>query len=408
MKKLSINLFFIVCGLSVSAQVITREDSLNAGLVRSTNPTVISGYGEASLKYNTHFQTANINLDRVVVFLGHRFSKKISLFTETEIENAKVTGSNHGEISLEQAFLKFNANKDLYVVAGLFLPRIGIINENHLPTTFNSVARPQLETQLIPSTWRELGVGIYYSVPRIPGLNLSACVVNGLSAQNMGGGKGIVDARFEGSNATASNLAINAALLYYYKHFRFQVSGYYGGSVGLSPRSSDSLKLNSGAFGTPVGLFEANVQYLTKGFYAKALGCLVTIPDAQYINRAYANNTPSTMNGFYVEAGYNLLHKTKYEDKRLNVFGRYESFDLNATVPSVTSAGAGVRNDAWKKSYVTGGVSFQPIQGVLIKADVQVLTTGNYNQTLIINPNPSAAPYVPQQTFVELGVAYSF
>jgi hypothetical protein len=114
------------------------------------------------------------------------------------------------------------------------------------------------------------------------------------------------------------------------------------------------------------------------------------------------------MNGFYIEAGYNLLHKTKHEDKRLNVFGRYESFDLNATVPSVTSAGAGIRNDAWRKSYITGGVSFQPIQGVLIKADVQVLTTGNYNQTLIINPNPSAAPYVAQQTFVELGIAYSF
>ncbi len=403
MKQIYLNLLFLVCGLSLSAQVITREDSLNAGLVRSNNATVISGYGEASFKYNTHYQTANVNLDRVVVFLGHRFSKKISLFTETEIENAKVTGNNHGEISLEQAFLKFNANKDLYFVAGLFLPRIGIINENHLPTTFNSVARPQLETQLIPSTWRELGVGVYYNAPRIPGLNLSACVVNGLSAQGMGSGQGIVNARFEGSNATASNLAINAAVLYYYKHFRFQVSGYYGGTVGLSPRSADSLKLNSGAFGTPVGLFEANVQYLTKGFYAKVLGCIVTLPDAQYVNRAYANNTPSSMNGFYVEAGYNTLNKTKFENKKLNVFGRYESFDLNASTPT-----NGIRNDAWKKSYVTGGISFQPITGVLIKADVQFLTTGNYNSTLIINPNPTAAPYVPQQTFVELGIAYSF
>ncbi len=403
MKQIYLNLFLLCCGLSVSAQVITREDSLNAGLVRSNNPTVISGYGEASYKYNTHYQTGVANLDRVVVFLGHRFSKKISLFTETEIENAKVSGSSHGEISLEQAFIKFNANKDLYVVAGLFLPRIGIINENHLPTTFNSVARPQLETQLIPSTWRELGIGIYYSVPRIPGLNLSACLINGLSAQGMGGGQGIVNARFEGSNASASNLAVNAAVLYYYKHFRFQVSGYYGGSVGLAPRSADSLKLNSGAFGTPVGVFEANAQYLTKGFYAKALACIVTIPDAQYINRAYANNTPSSMNGFYVEAGYNILHKTKFENKKLNVFGRYESFDLNAAVPV-----NGIRNDAWRKSYVTGGVSFQPVQGVLVKADVQVLTTGNYNQTLIINPNPSAAPYVTQQTFVELGIAYSF
>ncbi len=404
MKHSYIVLLLLSLGFSLHAQVITREDSLQAGLVRSSNSTVISGYGEASLKYNTNYQTAKANLDRVVVFLGHRFSKKISLFTETEIENAKVTNNgSDGEISLEQAFLKFNANKDLYIVAGLFLPRIGITNENHLPTTFNSVARTQLETQLIPATWRELGVGVYYSVPQIPGLNLSACVVNGLNAQGMGGGQGIVNARFEGQNATASNLAVNAAILYYYKHFRFQASGYYGGTVGLTPRSADSLKLNSGAFGTPVGLYEIDAQYLTKGFYFKALGCLVSLPDAQYINRAYANNTPSSMNGFYVEAGYNLLNKTKYEDKRLNIFGRYEYFDLNATVPT-----NGIRNDAWRKSYITGGVSFRPVQGVLIKADVQVLTTGNYNQALIINPNPSAAPYLNQQTFVELGIAYSF
>ena len=404
MKQVYLNLVIVFSSLSLSAQVITREDSLNAGLVRSSNPTVISGYGEASVKYNTYYQTGKANLDRVVVFLGHRFSKKISLFTETEIENAKVTNNgSDGEISLEQAFLKFNANKDLYIVAGLFLPRVGIINENHLPTTFNSVARTQLETQLIPATWRELGVGVYYSVPQIPGLNLSACLVNGLSAQHIGSGQGIVDARFEGQNATASNLAVNAAVLYYYKHFRFQASGYYGGTVGLTPRAADSLRLNSGAFGTPVGLYEADVQYLTKGFYFKALGCLVSLPDAQYINRAYANNTPSSMNGFYVEAGYNLLNKTKFESKKLNVFGRYESFDLNATVPT-----NGIRNDAWKKSYVTGGISFQPVQGVLIKADVQVLTNGNYNQVLLINPNPSAAPLPTQQTFVELGVAYSF
>lgn len=403
MKHLFI--FFLVLSCTAFSQVITREDSLNAGLVRSNNPTVVSGYGEAAIRYNTNYQTGRANLDRVVVFLGHRFNKKISLFTETELENTKVDGSSLGEISLEQAFLKFNANKDFYISAGLFIPRIGIINENHLPTTFNSVSRPALETQLIPATWREIGVSLYYSVPRIPGLNLSAAVMNGLSAQGLGNGKGLVDARFEGRNATASNIAVTAAVLYYYRHFRLQASGYYGGTVGLTPRSADSLHLNSGAFGTPVGLFEANVQYLSRSFYFKALGCLVTIPDAAAVNHAYANNTPSQMNGFYAEAGYNFLNSEKYEHKKLVVFSRYEYFDLNAVVP--VNEG-GIRNDAWKKQYITSGIAFQPTTGVLIKADVQILTTGNYNQALFINPNPSAAPYLPQQTSVNIGLAYSF
>jgi len=75
-----------------------------------------------------------------------------------------------GEISLEQCFLKFNLNRDNYLVAGLFTPRIGIMNENHLPTTFNGNDRPFVETLIIPSTWREVGVGLYGDIRAIPGL----------------------------------------------------------------------------------------------------------------------------------------------------------------------------------------------------------------------------------------------
>ena len=144
--------------LSANAQVLTKEDSLAAGVVASEKATMISGYGEANYQNNTTYKTASANLERAVLFVGHKFNNKITFFSELEVENAKVAGGTAGgEIGMEQAFLKFNLNKDLYVVAGLFTPRIGIINENHLPTTFYSVLRPQLETQLIPATWREIG-----------------------------------------------------------------------------------------------------------------------------------------------------------------------------------------------------------------------------------------------------------
>jgi hypothetical protein len=68
---------------------------------------------------------------------------------------------NNAEISMEQAFLKFNLNAHQYIIAGLFTPRIGILNENHLPVNFNGVERPMVETLIIPATWRELGAGFY-------------------------------------------------------------------------------------------------------------------------------------------------------------------------------------------------------------------------------------------------------
>jgi hypothetical protein len=72
---------------------------------------------------------------------------------------------------MEQAFLKFDLTPDIYLNAGLFIPRIGIINENHLPVTYNGNDRPVVETMVIPATWREIGVSINGTVPALPGLN---------------------------------------------------------------------------------------------------------------------------------------------------------------------------------------------------------------------------------------------
>lgn len=242
-------LLMIASCLSLQAQVITREDSLNAGLTPKNNPTVISGYGQAKVQYDLRFQTGTASLTRNVIFLGHRFSNRISFFSEMELENAKVVGGKaSGEISMEQLFLKFNINRNNYLVAGLFIPRIGIINENHLPTTFNTNDRPYVEQLVIPSTWREIGVGVYGQIPKVPGLNYSAALINGLNSGGFVQGSGIAEGRFEGNNATASNLAVTGALLYYFRNFRMQVSTYYGGSAGLSQKQGDSLKLDYGAF----------------------------------------------------------------------------------------------------------------------------------------------------------------
>jgi len=252
----------LILGYSVQAQILTKEDSLAAGLDVSTKTTVLSGYGEMVVSHNRGLKTTTANINRFVTFFGHRFSKNITLFSEIELENARVSGgSPTGDIGLEQAFLKFDINRDLYIVGGLFTPRIGITNENHLPTTFNGNYRHFVETILIPATWREIGVGVYGRVYRIPGLNYYFGVTNGLNSAGFTRTGGIAAGRSEGSNATASNIAVHAAGLYYYKNFRIQASGYYGGSAGINPLTADSLKLNSGLFGTPIGVGEVNVQY---------------------------------------------------------------------------------------------------------------------------------------------------
>lgn len=405
MKKLLLGLTCCITFTFASkAQVLTKEDSLNAGLVAKEVSTLIGGYGEAAYRNDLNLKTASVNLTRNVIFIGHKFNNRISFFSETEIEDAKIEGGEAGgEISLEQAFIKFNINRNNYITAGLFIPRIGIINENHLPTTFNTVSRPRLEQKLIPSTWRELGFSVYGTIPAVNGLNYSVGLMNGLNSENFEGGKGIRSGRFEGSNATAGNIAVTGSILYYVGSFRLQVSGYYGGSAGLSPRAADSLRLNSGAFGTPVAVEEANIQFRKNGFYGIALFSAIQIPDADALNVAYAKNVPELMMGYYGEFGYNLLETTKYKEKKLNLFARYESFDLNASLPK-----NGIENDLYKQSYLFAGLSFLPVPGIIVKADFELQTTGEPNQALIINPSPVAPKYQKQQSFFNLGIGYSF
>ncbi len=401
--------FLVFALLAASArcfgQVFTREDSLHAGLVRTNNQTVISGYGQAKVEYDLRQGTGVANLTRNVLFLGHRFTSRIYFFSELELENAKVVGGQpSGEISMEQLFLKFNVNRDLYLTAGLFIPRIGIINENHLPTTFNGNDRPFVETFLIPATWRELGIGVYGNIRRIPGLNYSFALVNGLNSAGFVNGSGIREGRYEGSNASASNIAITGALLYYYRDFRFQVSAYYGGSAGLTKRKADSLQLARGAFGTPVALFEGNVQYFKNGVSFKALAATSQIPDAYAINRAYANNTANTMIGAYGELGYDLIHAFN-ETSRQNftVFARYEFIDLNKKIPS-----NGISNPTLRKNYTVVGFSYRPTNGVIIKADYVLRVTGDRNPELIVTPYPQSQPYYTSNGFINIGIGYSF
>ena len=169
--------------------IFTNEDSLAQGI--SKQKTVISGYGSAAYQRDFNQKQATITLERAVFFVGHQFNSKISVFTELEVENAKVEGgAEGGEIAMEQAFLKFNLNPHQYIIAGLFVPRIGILNENHLPVNFNGVERPLVEQLIIPATWRELGVGFYGKSTKMP-LNYSIAIMNGLNSEAFEHGTGI-------------------------------------------------------------------------------------------------------------------------------------------------------------------------------------------------------------------------
>jgi len=394
-------------GLTKAQQLIanTGEDLLT-GNNGSEGQTVISGYGEAAFQRDFKYKNSTANLSRGVLFLGHQFSNRIAFFSELEVEDARVeAGKFKGAIGFEQLFIKFSLNPRQYFVAGLFLPRIGILNENHLPINFNGTERPLVETLIIPSTWRELGIGFYGQMATMP-VTYSIAVINGVNAQNFAHGTGIGGGMGEGQAVSMNNIAVTGALQAYLGNFRFQVSGYVGGSIPFSQYQSDSLKAPKGMFAAPVYLGEADMQYTRGGFYGKLLGTYVALPEADEINALFANNTPSSMYGAYAEIGYNLLQKAKkptWASRQLVAFARYEKLNVNNTLPA-----SGIIDGTLDQSHLLAGLCYYPLPNVVLKADMRFTHTGPQNKALFLNPPPVMIPYQQNNSFLNLGIGYSF
>ena len=52
------------------------------------------------------------------------------------------------------------------VRAGMVLVPVGIVNERHEPPTFNGVERTFVDTVIVPTTWRDVGVGAFGDLGR--------------------------------------------------------------------------------------------------------------------------------------------------------------------------------------------------------------------------------------------------
>ena len=162
--------------------------------------------------------------------------------------------------------------------------------------------------------------------------------------------------------------------------------------------------MNSGAFGTPIYLGEADLQYSRNGFSAKALGVYISYPDAGKINNRFSKNMASGLYGAYVELGYDWLNK-KNNQGQLISFARLETLDMNLSIPG---KGDAIYDGTEKQTHLVAGFSYLPLPNVVIKADIRLLHTGPQNPDLIINPPPNQLPYRQRNQFLNIGIGYSF
>ena len=329
--------------------------------------TTVGGYGE--IHYTNRSGRGNpgeVNLRRFVVYLAHSFNDRIAFRSELEVEDARLEGGElGGEVALEQAFLDYRLSDGLTIRTGLVLPPVGIVNETHEPPTFNGVARPAFDHDVIPTTWREIGIGALGTLPGVRGASYRVYVVNGLRAEGFSAGEGIREGRQEGHEASFANPSITGRVEWSRPGLKVGGSFWHGGTA-----NQDSV-LGTGPFAAPITLLSADARYDAGGFMFRGVAAHLWISDAGAINARYASAVGSRIAGGYVEAAYDLLQAlAPASSQKLNAFVRHERYDTQAAVPAATP-----RDDSLARRITTFGLTYKPTWNTAFKGDCQLLRT---------------------------------
>jgi len=369
MIKLSVLLLLLVVNLSYS-QTVQDSTQLNPQDQQNSAQRMLSGnfgkavtlgaYGE--LTYNQP-EGANGELDvqRLVLFLGYKFDDRTQFVSEIEIEHVE-------EIFLEQAFINYAVGDNVSLRGGLMLIPMGIINEYHEPTTFNGTERPAVDNVIVPTTWRELGVGVSGRFPDAS-VGYQAYIFNGFKSTDIdgeGGVKGFLKGsnglrggRQKGIKSTVDSPTFSTKIEYYgLPGLRMGLSGYFG-----KTQATDEVEhLDGATIGIAMVGFDA--RYAFKKITARGQIIYASLSDTQAYNTLTDKDLGSALLGYYGEVAYNILPLIARQ--RLFAFARYEKYDTHAS-----TSGMLVINDAYNRTDITTGLSYHIAQGVVIKGDYQ-------------------------------------
>ena len=356
----------VVAALALAALPFTSTRAAQVAAQESDEErTSIGGYGEVHYNNRSGPDTPGVvNVARFVLFLSHQFNDRIAFRSELEVEDAKVEAGHDaaGEVSVEQVYLDYMFSPAATLRAGLLLAPIGIINETHEPTTFNGVERPAFDTDVIPTTWRDIGVGLVGQIPGASGLGYRVYLLNGLVASEFTADQGIREGRQEGQLASFANPSLTGRLEYGRPGLKVGASFWYGGSANQDPA------LGTGTFDNAVALVSADARYDIGPFMFRGVVANVSIADAEAINAAFASRVGSRIAGGYLEGAYNVLSKlVPASTQQLNAFVRHERYNTQASVPDGVT-----RDDAFARRITTFGLTYKPVYNVAFKGDYQL------------------------------------
>ncbi len=306
--------------------------------------------------------TNTIDLARAVFYFGYKFDDHFVFNSEVEYEHAVAASDKEGEVEIEFAYVDWlSPSKAFRARAGLILVPMGLLNELHEPPTFLGARRNDVETLILPTTWRELGLGGYGEAGPFA---YRLYLLNGLDSEGYSA-EGIREGRQEGSLAKAEDLALTGRLDF------VGVNGLLAGASFFTGCSGQGRATASGD--APCGrttVWDVHADFRWRGLSLRALVAGSTISEAAALSELNGlsgdEGIGSRQRGWYAEAGFDVLTLVPRTRLSLTPFVRYEEWDTQAAVPDGYA-----RNPENDASQWTAGVVFKPIPQVVVKLDGQ-------------------------------------
>ena len=352
-----------VCAVPAGAQVdstLAQEGIYDRPFIASVSNTAIGGYVEGNTNYFVEdgiTEGFSMELRRFNIFLYSSISQRVRFLSELEFE--------HGteEIALETALIDFQISPALVLRAGIILPPIGYLNQNHDSPKWDFVDRPLVTTGVIPSTLSEVGAGVFgKSASGGVMLSYDLYLTNGLADAVVGNDLGRTDIpsgkseeQFEednnGSPAISGRFALRrlgvgeVGLSYY--------GGYYNSYSFEGERVDERrwLGITAFDFGASVGKVDI------RGELAYAT---IDVPDGM------AEIFGDRQWGGHLDIVAPVWRPTLsgYDDAKLSLGLRFERVDYNRG--TFSSTGLVIRDDV---TAVVPGLSFRPTPGTVFRAN---------------------------------------
>ena len=344
----------------VAAQQINGYQRILNNLSGIPQGVTIGGYGEVLYNQPTNLN-GELDVQRLVMLFGYKFDNRVQFVTEIEFEHVK-------EVYIEQAFINYSVANGLNIRAGLMLVPMGIITEFHEPTTFNGVERPSMDKVIVPTTWREIGIGVSGRFDDLS-LRYQAYLFNGFLSHDgkegkLKGSSGLRGGRQKGAESVVDQFNLSAKLDYYgIPNLRLGLSGYFGRTQAVDGQNAIP--------GSDVGVAMLGLDARFKWQNLSARGQFVhaSLSDTDAYNTLTGRDLGSALGGFYVETAYNILPLANRQ--RLDAFVRYESYDTHKNVGTSI-----VKNPAFDREEWTLGLSYHMSIGTVFKVDYQSKKTG--------------------------------